>query len=111
MSTGSGDYETGSDEQRREEFPDGSVETERRLLDHAISGCQWEATLHPGHVIAQRTMRHHHCCRLPCRTRGVDHVGQVFCGRHWRRIDIRSFLNLIPITIEPYYLRIMLRQL
>ena len=74
-------------QKRREKFPDGRVEGERRFLHHAILRAERKSLLHPKHVVADRRVRHEDGLRSSRRTGGIDRVGHRR-GMH-RKAEVR----------------------
>src|SRR5438067_13822142 len=103
MPTRSCHYQSCSHQQRREQLPYRGVETEWCLLNHPICCRQREAPLHPGHVIPQCPVRHHHSLRLPRRPGREDHVRQTLCRRDFRQISIRVLPNFLPVTVQSHF--------
>ncbi len=75
MAAGFGHHQPRAFQQRPEQLPDGHVEAERGLLQHAVLRVEPVGLLHPGQPVDDAAMLDQHALGTAGGARGVDHVG------------------------------------
>src|ERR1051326_4695175 len=100
MSPGPGYQPAPAGHQRRKEPPNGSIESERRLLKNTIGWPEFKPLQHPAHVVAERAVGDHHAFRLARRSGGVKDISQSVRQRYGSGIVNRFSRNLFPIGVE-----------
>ncbi|KGA21871.1 hypothetical protein KS44_21935, partial [Pectobacterium brasiliense] len=77
VAVGTGHDEARAVEQGPEELPDGDVEAEGGLLQHAVIGGETIGVLHPDETVAESAMAVHDALGFTGGAGGVDDVGQM----------------------------------
>ena len=105
---------TGSCGQRREQVIYRGIETETRMGTMIVFACNLQVVKMPGCQRPQRFVAYHYPFRFSGRSRGIDHIGEVFrcrsrkqCGNLLKEIELVNEKNCfyLEIAFVPFGLK------
>ncbi len=96
--SGPGEHDRGPSQQRREKLPQGGVEADGSLLQHAIEARELQLLHDPADVIDQPAVRYEYALRLSGRPGGVDQVSRLLRRARHAGVGARCLRELLRLV-------------
>jgi hypothetical protein len=104
------DVQRAAKAQHREAFPHGDIKTEGADRSAHTSFPTWGDVLEAVKEGQHLAMLDHHALRCASRSRGVHHIRQVLGCHSTAGVRIALLRHTLPVRIQAYHMRSMLRQ-